>query len=81
MLLQLLGQISSYQAEITDRQETFKDDIIKRWQESKKIPRKKKKQERRRLRILWNIANYDPFDSRWWYAPKPKKRVVVVNKN
>ena len=43
-------------------QEKWKDRIIKEWEESKKLPRKKKKQKRKELLLDWTFASYDPFN-------------------
>ena len=42
--------------------ERFKERIKKEWEESKKLPQKKKKAIRKRLLMEWSIANYDPYD-------------------
>lgn len=52
-----LGFLSSY--EMT--RESRKEQILEKWEDSKKLPRKKKKQLRKELNIDWQIANFDVF--------------------
>ncbi len=40
----------------------WKERILKKWEESKNLPRKKKKKERKSLSIEWSIASWSPFD-------------------
>ena len=49
------------QQEMDSMREERKELILKRWEESKKMPRKKKKKIRKELLLDWSIANYDPF--------------------
>jgi hypothetical protein len=39
----------------------WKEKIIKKYQESSNLPRKKKKQVRKELQLDWSIACWDPF--------------------
>jgi hypothetical protein len=41
--------------------EEFKEKILKEFKESVNLPRKKKKQKRKELNLMWSIANWDPF--------------------
>lgn len=43
-------------------QKQWQDEILKKWDESKKFPRKKKKRVRKELLIDWAIASWSPFD-------------------
>ena len=43
-------------------QNQWKDDIRQKWVESRKLPRKKKKQERKSLLFEWGVASWSPFD-------------------
>jgi uncharacterized membrane protein YbaN (DUF454 family) len=43
-------------------QKQWQDDILKKWDESKKYPRKKKKRVRKELLVDWAIASWSPFD-------------------
>ena len=58
----LIGMALSFQNEMDVMQEDWKDRILKKWEESKKMPRKMKKRVRKELLLDWSIANYDPFD-------------------
>jgi len=42
-------------------QKEWKDRILKQWEESRHMPRKKKKAVRKNLRVEWSIACYDPL--------------------
>ena len=42
--------------------EERKEQILIKWEESKKMPRKMKKRVRKELLLDWSIANWDPFD-------------------
>ena len=39
----------------------WKERILVQWEESKKMPRKKKKKVRKSLLVDWSIASYDLF--------------------
>jgi hypothetical protein len=41
----------------------WKQRILRQWNDSKNLPRKKKKVLRRSLRIDWVFANYNPFEN------------------
>ena len=43
-------------------QEQWKKDILEKWDESRKLPRKKKKRERKSLLIEWSVACWSPYD-------------------
>ena len=43
-------------------QEDFKERVLEEWEETKKLPRKKKKAKRKQLNLKWQIANYKPFN-------------------
>jgi hypothetical protein len=53
----LLEQIAATQS----KQKEWKERILKEWEETKNLPRKKKKQRRKELRLDWSIATYDIF--------------------
>lgn len=36
----------------------FKDKLLNRWKESRKLPRKKKKEERKNIKVLWSINEW-----------------------
>lgn len=44
------------------QQEEWKLHLRKRWEESKNLPRKKKKRERKDILFDWSLANWDPFN-------------------
>ena len=44
------------------RNEQWKEEILEKWELTKKMPRKKKKQERKSLQLDWSIACWSPFD-------------------
>jgi hypothetical protein len=58
----MIGMALTMQAEMDAMQEDWKERILKQWEESKKMPRKKKKKIRKELLLEWSIANYDPFN-------------------
>jgi hypothetical protein len=43
-------------------QEKWRDELRDRWVESKKLPRKKKKQERKSLLLEFSVASWSPYD-------------------
>jgi len=43
------------------KKEKRKDYVLKKWEESKKLPRKKKKQRRKELQLEWDIYNMKLF--------------------
>ena len=43
-------------------QEQWKDEIRQKWVESRKLPRKKKKRERKSLLLDFSIASWSPYD-------------------
>ena len=43
-------------------QEQWKDEIRQKWIESRKLPRKKKKRERKSLLLDFSIASWSPYD-------------------
>lgn len=43
-------------------QERWKDEILEKWEQSKKMPRKKKKRVRKELLIDWSFASWSPFN-------------------
>jgi len=45
-----------------DNLKNWKDDILRKWDESKNLPRKKKKAIRKHLQFDWSLACYKPFD-------------------
>lgn len=58
----MIGMALSMQANMDAMQEDWQERILKQWEESKKMPRKKKKRVRKELLLEWSIANYDPFN-------------------
>lgn len=46
---------------LSDQQDQWKEEILKKWRESTNLPRKKKKKVRKELRLDWSIACWDPF--------------------
>ena len=51
----------SMMAEMEQAQEAHKERILAEWENSKKYPRKKKKEVRKHLSLEWSIANWSPF--------------------
>ena len=47
--------------EMSEKQEEWKERIRQEYIESRKYPRKKKKQIRKKLQVEWSIACYDLF--------------------
>ena len=52
----------SFLSDIKEGNEEWKKRISKEWNESRKLPRKQKKQKRKELTLDWSIANWDPFE-------------------
>lgn len=48
--------------EIQAKQEKHKKEILAEWRNSMNYPRKKKKEVRKRLRVEWAIANWNPLE-------------------
>jgi hypothetical protein len=57
----LLGPFMSQLNLLESKQEEWKERILKEWEESKNLPRKKKKQRRKELLLDWSFATYNPF--------------------
>jgi hypothetical protein len=47
---------------IKERNEEWKERILRQWDESKNLSRKKKKAVRKGLLIEWSIASWNPFE-------------------
>ena len=52
----------SMMEDMKTQSEERKEQILIKWEESKKMPRKMKKRVRKELNVDWAIANWDPFD-------------------
>ena len=61
MVSEILTYGLSMMRDMERNMEAWKERIRDDWNESKKFPRKKKKQVRKRLLLEWQIANYTPF--------------------
>ena len=48
------------QTEMDANMEEWKERILVKWEESKKMPRKMKKKVRKELLVEWSIANWKP---------------------
>ena len=44
------------------QQEAYKKRILSQWEDSRNLPRKKKKALRKRLQLEWSIACYNPLE-------------------
>lgn len=53
-----LAQVSLVKA----NQREWKERILKEFEETKNMPRKKKKQRRKELNLDWSIASWSPFE-------------------
>jgi len=58
----LLGFALAMESMMEVNQEKWKDEIRAKWELTKKMPRKKKKRERKSLLIDWSFACWSPFD-------------------
>jgi hypothetical protein len=58
MVATMIGSMTAYKTGM----EKWKDRIREQWEESKKLPRKKKKLVRKELLLDYSFACYDPFD-------------------
>lgn len=56
-----LNAFNNLQTEMDD----WKNDLRKQWEESKKLPRKKKKQLRKEIKLNWMIANWESDIGCW----------------
>lgn len=54
-----IHQLYSDIAQVYNYKETWKKEILSKWNESKKFPRKKKKRIRKELLLDWHLANHD----------------------
>jgi hypothetical protein len=52
----------SMMEDMKTQSEQRKEEILVKWRETKKMPRKMKKRVRKELQLDWAIANWDPFD-------------------
>ena len=52
----------SMMEDMKTQSEQRKEEILTKWEESKKMPRKMKKRVRKELNVDWAIANWDPFE-------------------
>ena len=52
----------SMMEDMKSQSEQRKEEILIKWEESKKMPRKMKKRVRKELNVDWAIANWDPFE-------------------
>lgn len=43
----------------------WRDRILEEWIKSENYPRKRKKQVRKKLRVEYALASYDPFEMPW----------------
>ena len=59
---ELLGFALAMESMMGVNQEQWKDDVREKWELTKKMPRKKKKRERKSLLIEWSMANWSPYD-------------------
>jgi hypothetical protein len=53
----------SFIADMESKNKGWKERILREWEESKNLPRKKKKQKRKSLLLDWSIASWDPFQN------------------
>jgi len=59
----LMGMALMFQSTLKANQEEWKERIIEEYANLQNLPRKKKKREKKRLLLDWNIACYDPFEN------------------
>lgn len=62
MIRGMLAMGLSMMEDMKSQSEQRKEEILLKWEETKKMPRKMKKRVRKELQIDWAIANWDPFD-------------------
>ena len=62
LMVQMIEMAHTMRSNMEANNEMKKDRIREQWEESKKFPRKKKKQVRKELLLDWSIANWNPFD-------------------
>lgn len=48
-------------SELKEAREARQEQILREWEKSKELPRKKKKEVRKHLSLDWAIINYDVF--------------------
>jgi uncharacterized membrane protein YbaN (DUF454 family) len=59
---EILGFAMAMEATMEFNQEQWKNEILEKWEETKKMPRKKKKRVRKELQIDWAFASWSPLD-------------------
>jgi hypothetical protein len=52
----------SMMEDMKTQSEQRKEEILIKWEETKKMPRKMKKRVRKELQLDWSIACWNPFD-------------------
>ena len=57
-----IGLVVGMMATIEVNQDNWKEEIRQAWEESKKLPRKKKKKVRKSLLIDWQVASWSIFE-------------------
>jgi len=57
--LQIMSQTL---CDLAEAKASMKERIFREWEESKKLPWKKKKRKRRELRLDWCLLQYNPFE-------------------
>ncbi len=61
-IISLAGIGMSYMSEMQEARELKLEEIKQAWEDSKNLPRKKKKQRRKELKIDWSIFSWNPFE-------------------
>ena len=59
---ELIGLGLGMMATMESNQENWKEEIREKWELSKKLPRKKKKRERKSLLLDWTFASWSPYE-------------------
>jgi len=59
----MLAMGMSMMEDMKTQSEERKEQILQKWEETKKMPRKMKKRVRKELLLDWSIACWNPFDN------------------
>jgi hypothetical protein len=57
----LLAYGQMFATEMKVGRELRKQELLERWEKSKDMPRKKKKQERKDINLTWSIVSWNPL--------------------
>lgn len=62
-------------------QRAWKNRLIREWEKTKELPRKKKKMARKRILLEWGLASFDIFDTDSLFNINPSKKTFEKERN